>query len=283
MIPAFLLFESILMIAFTAIDLTGNPDLNTTSSMLKYAGIILCVLFAAVRFIRSLTDHFRGKDIVPASEDTPVSGRSFSGEKANEPSERSFSIDLILLLAALCFTVLADYFLLLRFTYLPGILAFIPVQLLYMTRLRCLEHRAFGRSLLIPSVIIRLLFVAGAWIYLWKNGLLDLMNGAALFYFTNLFVNVAEALFLFWKMSRLPKEDRRIPVSKAGLFFAGLLLFLGCDLSVGLWNLPPEAGVLPAGMIRIVGIAMWTFYLPSQVLITLSGEQRKNKITECMI
>ena len=50
------------------------------------------------------------------------------------------------------------------------------------------------------------------------------------------------------------------------MFGTGLLLFVGCDLCVGLHNL---AGI-PAPLAAFARVGMWLFYLPSQVLITLS-------------
>lgn len=71
----------------------------------------------------------------------------------------------------------------------------------------------------------------------------------ALLYFANLCVNCVEAFAL--------KADK--PVSR---FAWGLLLFIGCDVCVGAWNLALF------GDFALVG--MWFFYLPSQVLIVLS-------------
>ena len=55
------------------------------------------------------------------------------------------------------------------------------------------------------------------------------------------------------------------------LFFAGLCLFLCCDICVGLHNMP---SVLPDWLQSAARIGMWTFYLPSQVMIVLSGKER---------
>ena len=42
---------------------------------------------------------------------------------------------------------------------------------------------------------------------------------------------------------------------------------MGCDVCVGLFNVLPPASPLYAA----VSVGMWLFYLPSQVLITLSA------------
>lgn len=49
------------------------------------------------------------------------------------------------------------------------------------------------------------------------------------------------------------------------LFAAGLLLFLGCDLCVGLRNLP-----VPDPVQNMAYALNWIFYIPSQVLLTVS-------------
>ena len=52
------------------------------------------------------------------------------------------------------------------------------------------------------------------------------------------------------------------------LFVLGLVLFFCCDLCVGVHNAP---GLFPAGLTAFARVGMWLFYLPAQVLITLSG------------
>ena len=49
-------------------------------------------------------------------------------------------------------------------------------------------------------------------------------------------------------------------------FGIGLLLFVGCDVCVGLHNLTGT----PAPLAAFAQVGMWLFYLPSQVLIVLS-------------
>ena len=50
-----------------------------------------------------------------------------------------------------------------------------------------------------------------------------------------------------------------------------LCLFLCCDVCVGLHNMP---SALPEWLQSAARIGMWTFYLPSQVMIVLSGKER---------
>ena len=84
--------------------------------------------------------------------------------------------------------------------------------------------------------------------------MLSPLNGVTAFYFTTFLVNTVQSLVLRGKKQRL--------------FALGLVLFLCCDLCVGAFN---EPGLVPSGVYSFARVGMWLFYLPAQVLITLSG------------
>jgi len=150
--------------------------------------------------------------------------------------------------AALAFTVGADTFLLLLDRwYILGVGLFCVVQGLYLGRIL----RANGGRALWP---LRLGLSLAALVLLARLGLLDPLNALSLFYFSNFFCNVLQA-------ARLPGRGGR-------LFFFGLLLFLCCDVCVGMFNQP---GLVPAGLYAFAAVGMWLFYLPGQVLIALSA------------
>ncbi|MEQ2454979.1 lysoplasmalogenase family protein [Flavonifractor hominis] len=169
---------------------------------------------------------------------------------------RTHNRDSGLMCAALACTALADLFLLVLNThYLAGVACFCVVQLLYRARLR---RRLGGRAW--PDVAVRALLTGAALLAVWQLGALNALSLLALFYFVQLAVNAAESLRL----------------GRKGLYFSvGLILFLCCDICVGLHNL---AAFLPpdglSGAIAFAQIGMWLFYLPSQVLLTLSIEMR---------
>ena len=149
--------------------------------------------------------------------------------------------------AALALTALADVFLLLLDAdYALGILLFCAVQGLYFVRI----VRSGGRSLwglrlglfLLSLVVLNLL------------GLLIPLNILALFYFTNFFCNALASLSCSGRSMRL--------------FSIGLWLSLCCYLCVGLFQNPQ---LVPPAVRAFVSVGMWLFYLPAQVLITLSG------------
>lgn len=153
-----------------------------------------------------------------------------------------------LVAAALCLTVGADWFLLVQngstsLSLFFGLGFFIPVQLLYALRLfRIRGNRAcrWGSSLRLAA-----LFLCGSCL----TSPLPLAAVIALFYFTNLLINTAEAFAL----------GAEVP-----LFALGLLLFVLCDLCVGACDL----GIF----VSFTWWGSWLFYLPSQVMIVLSQE-----------
>ena len=161
-------------------------------------------------------------------------------------------MDRWLMSAALAFTLLSDTFLLvLNRSYLTGVALFCVVQLLYLARILLAAEGA----LRLPLVLVRRAALAAAvCVLLQVLNTLTPLNGLSGIYFTQLLANGAESLTL------RPRGRRYV------LFSAGLFLFIGCDICVGLYNLIPAS---PAGGFAQVG--MWLFYLPSQVLLTLSA------------
>ena len=146
-----------------------------------------------------------------------------------------------LVVLALLFTAAADWFLLVQNrNYLFGVSLFCIVQFIYSIRLYRLRGRLCFASL--PFRILPLsAFFFG----------IDTLSALSVFYFSNLAVNAWEGVLL------------RSCGRKHRLFACGLLLFVGCDLCVGAWNL----GIFPS----CTHFGMWLFYLPSQVCIALSS------------
>lgn len=137
------------------------------------------------------------------------------------------------------FTLLADYFLLLRNqNYIYGILSFIVVQLLYIYYLYINDCE----MKIDLRIIIFITYLAIAYV----NNLLTTFNVFVLFYFSLLLGNFLSSI--------TNKNLKRMSL--------GLFLFICCDICVGLFN------ILPSGSItHYISILVWIFYLPSQVLI----------------
>ena len=132
-----------------------------------------------------------------------------------------------------------------------GICLFCCVQMLYAW---CLRKR--GCRLLLPVRILAFVIPAVVLIRTGWDEPADLsVSIPAVLSFSLLTINVFLAMAAATKCST--GTDR--------LFAAGLLMFFGCDLCVGLRNLPvPE-------LVQNMAYALnWVFYIPSQVLLTIS-------------
>lgn len=196
----FILTEAVLFLIFVYMDLK-----HTDSSVIKYIGIVLCLIYALV-------------------------GRNAEG-----------SIVFV-------FTLLADWFLLIRNShYLYGVLFFVAVQLIYA---HILVRR--GCRPLLPCRLCLLVLSQGA-LFLLKR--YDLLNAITLFYFSLLLGNL---------FSSLTNKKLRI-------MSAGFLLFVCCDICVGLFNLFDRGLVYDA-----VSLLMWIFYLPSQVLLAIGQTDHRD-------
>lgn len=153
--------------------------------------------------------------------------------------------------AALALTACADWFLLVRNDhYAAGVALFLCVQTVYLVRLR--RNRAGSACRLRSGLAL------GAGLAVYALDMASPLNLLAALYYSQLLSNTA----LAWSLGR---KQRR--------FALGLTLFVGCDTCVGLFNTLPAASQLyPA-----VSVAVWLFYLPSQVLIALSALPEKEE------
>ena len=164
-------------------------------------------------------------------------GKTASGNREN------------LIFCALCVNCVADIFLTLisgPTVYVPGFACFCAVEAIYAAYLR-----PDGRNLRIRALVF-----AASLLFANSMRLLTLPNALGLLNLSLLGVNVVCA----W-LAR-----RREQTLSALLFACGLTSFLIGDMSVALEI------TLPAGTAaqRIATLAVWTFYVPAQVLIVLS-------------
>lgn len=163
--------------------------------------------------------------------------------------------DNILLCVALLFTAVSDLFIMVLEYYEIGVITFTVAQCVYFYRLYADRLKKIYISLGVRLGVMVVLIITFAAI-----GKLDLLVSECIIYITMLVGNVADS-FVICKRS------------VGNLLFAiGLLLFLGCDICVGLFNFGTVLNVeLPRWLTATVPIAIWVFYLPSQVLITSTG------------
>ncbi len=154
-----------------------------------------------------------------------------------------------LVTAAVGLAAAADIFLLLLDRYYAvGLGLFFVVQILYFARI----YRANGHKSAWPTRVYLFTGCFALFMYIGGDNVLPALPAAAYF-----------AFFLCNVMQASGSENR--------LFFAGLCVFLCCDICVGLHNIPDR---IPDWLHRAADIGMWTFYLPSQVMLVLSGRER---------
>ena len=162
---------------------------------------------------------------------------------------------------ALVFTLISDYFLLINTDmdlFIPGLATFIITQLIYFL---LISYKRRKRNEFILNIILRILisailiFVASTLVKI------DWLVSLALIYFTQLLINFCYSVCLI-------KEDKKYLI-----FVSGLLIFIACDINVGLNNVHIIDGI----DYKIVNYLMWLFYLPSQVLLACSNLVFDNK------
>jgi len=158
---------------------------------------------------------------------------------------------------ALFLTVIADLFLLvLDNFYAVGVAFFAVAQTAYAVYLH------FDKKHIAKTVILRTVLITSLLIFAWEWLGFSWLVCFVIYYFVNLVVNLGESCFF---------------ASKTGLTFAtGLMLLTLCDICVGLNNITNVSGIsLPNWLNDFVDVAMWAFYLPSQVLIAVSIMEKK--------
>ncbi len=149
----------------------------------------------------------------------------------------------ILISIAFLFTAIADFFLLFMNSYADiGIACFIVVQATYLA----IIHENTETRIKKKSLSLRVIVMVAAVALLYFTNNISLLNVFAVVYFINLVINCLDA----WLYSR-------------NLGFAiGLSLFVLCDICVALFYLTDNS---------LAALGMWFFYLPSQVLISISN------------
>lgn len=168
-------------------------------------------------------------------------------------------VDGVFLTVALAFTAVSDLFILVKNTdYEVGLCTFIIVQALYFARIS-LTRKKFS----ILSCGLRVGLIVALIIFLAVMDGISFLTVLVAIYFPNLVINAVDAFFLI-------KKDKRYL-----LFAIGLVLFIGCDVCVGLYNFGSFLSVgISKQAEQAFNKAIWLFYTPSQVLIALSGNRK---------
>ena len=165
--------------------------------------------------------------------------------------------DCTFLVVALGFTLVADYFLVLRHNYVAGVFVFCFVQVAYILRVSDIENGIKKNALKIASVI-----AVGTLFYLFfPNSLIILAAVYAALFAINLKAHIS--LLKEGHSPNIPQVNRRI-------MLAGIVLFALCDIHVLIFNLNNYIPIPRA--ITLWGQAgIWVFYVPSQFLLSVSA------------
>ena len=231
---SFLLLEVIIYISYMFDDWVKSILEN--NALVKYESIILINIFSITCFIVQLIR-----------------------DKTNNEYDRNSRFDTIFVVIALVFTLMSDTFLLyLGKFYEIGVSLFIVTQMMYYLRL--IFSTDFSKKRILISSIIRggsfiICLIIMPIVKMWS-----LLNIVTIFYFINLVMNFIDSLI----STILLRKDKTRFISSI-IFTVGLLLFIGCDINVGLSNLIGKGGRL-----------IWSFYLPSQVIIVMSSIKMLN-------
>lgn len=232
----FLILQVVLYIWFLVLDITDGNIL--LSNRLKYITVILCLLYVLLLWRK---------------------------EKENKA--------IYLLWFALLFTAVSDLILLFMtdIYYVLGVITFIVAQQLHGLRLIYLKQESVQeiKHGLIPQwskiVMIQLLITLMICMLLqWMKVSIDPLIIVTAFYFVSLCTNVLHSVSL-------------VSIKKTGqilLYASGLILFLLCDISVGIFNLSSFISLTTPIydlLYSVSAVLMWFFYAPSQTLISLSA------------
>lgn len=221
--------------AFLILDSVNKN--NMASNCIKFVSIFCCLLFVLISYIK-----YKEKNI-------------------------------LLMLIILCFTVIADIFLLFTNRFEIGIFSFIIVQILYSLKIKCMCKDNCKKYM------IEVLGVT----FIWNIIILILKNKECLTptivlassYFIIFTINLIKSSFAMIKNKRRTMYE----IS----FVIGLFLFYLCDINVGLNNLSSMQFEIPLVigiLVKCSGILMWFFYLPAQVILSINAvlyDRTRNK------
>ena len=174
----------------------------------------------------------------------------------NNPFDR---YNMKLLQIGLLLTVIADFFLLILDDYYPfGVAIFTLAQITYSIRY---DIKNTKNTIKNYTVVFMILFFIYAFVNMSIR--IELLVPISLCYGTCLITNVHKAITVF-KKNLYPKLNARMVA-------LGMILFLLCDINVLLYNILKYTNQTEGIMYIISSFSMWLYYLPSQVLLALSG------------
>lgn len=222
---------AILYIWFIYIDI-HSVEFFISSNILKYISIVLCFIITLI--IKN--DNLHKKDI-------------------------------LLLQVGLFITVLADLCFLIFNYYIIGIGLFCLVQIIYYYRYksRFNSSRIFSQNKSKVSPVLKFikifLFIIVFYFMMNLFGIkVDFIVLIAIFYSVCILYTTAESIKVF--------KYNKYPFLNKYMILFGAILFLLCDINVAISNIARE---FDFSIYNTSSLLIWIFYLPSQVLLSISG------------
>jgi hypothetical protein len=170
--------------------------------------------------------------------------------------------DITLRQFGLFLTLIADLCLLIFDFFITGLIFFCVVQITYTIRYNIAIKKILIQWFLIMFMTILIINSAADLVF----GKIDFLPLSVSFYAVCLLISVWSSVYACLK-NNYPKPNNILIVS-------GMIFFLLCDLNVGLSNaidFMNNPGDSAEKIAHISRLLIWVFYLPSQVLLSLSG------------
>lgn len=211
-----------------------NVETIITSDVIKYLCILLCFFLA---ILSTKNPHI---------------------DKCN-------AVDMRLLVFGMFITIIADLCLIILDFFTLGVLLFTLVQITYSVRYTNKNIKVT----LINFFIIFIFIAFGYGIAILFIEEISILLPISLFYGICLLVSVIKAI-------KASNNNLYTSKSKHMIVF-GMVLFLLCDTCVALSNITmifPLSGYIMTSLSAIASLLIWVFYLPSQLLLALSGNGR---------
>jgi hypothetical protein len=159
---------------------------------------------------------------------------------------------------AFFFTSIADFFLIIKNYYILGILFFILVQVTYIirhSRKRCPNIKYIKTSILAFAALIAISILFKPYCINTSLYVIALVYG----YF------LLNSLAIAWS-TLFNKFYKKV---SSFMIAIGMSLFFLCDINVGLYQFLTLCYEVPS--LQMIYFLVWFFYLPSQLLLSLSG------------
>lgn len=181
--------------------------------------------------------------------------------------------DNLLLISALFFTVLADLNLLILDNFILGIFLFIIVQMIYIMR-HSRKNTGFNYKYVYVFSLYILLFLIIKNLNIFKNE--SILISAAIVYGLVLINSLIIAYSTF--------NNKFFSKRTCKIISLAITLFFLCDINVGLFNISSYFHFTPkiVKFEYIISNLIWIFYLPSQILLCLSGYKNIEEIFKKM-